>query len=165
MRIGLFVGKNVVHPVDGHPFGRGVLERALSEQREKVFEPLGQDEAAMRQQPVVPERDAHAVERHTEYGEGQSGPAKQPGNEGCARRKMNPDDRNDVEPDLPVAAYGGRQRQTCRCVSFQWRRRRRSDGGGGIGEGCDMKPLSLMKDRSHRSDSDFDGLGSPAPGR
>ena len=39
--IGLFVGKNVVHPVNGHPLGRAVLQRTLGEQCESVFEPLG----------------------------------------------------------------------------------------------------------------------------
>ena len=112
VRIGLFVGKDVMHPVDGHPLGRRVLQRALGEQRETVLEPLGQHEAAVSQQSVVAERDAHAVERHTENRQGHAGPAKEPGNEGGHREQVNRHDRDDVHPDHAVESDGLRTRQS-----------------------------------------------------
>ncbi len=137
VRVGLLVGKDVMHPMHGHPLGRGILQGTLCEEGETVLEPLGHGEAAVSQQPVVAQRDAQAIERHAQNGQSDSGPAKQPGNERRQGRQMNRRDRNHVKPDHAVKADGGRKREgsgTRGCAGrragrngFPNRRRRRAE--------------------------------------
>ena len=115
-----------------------------------MLEPFGHDQAAVRQQSVIAERDPHAVERHAENGQGHAGPAKEPGNERGQGRQMDRHDRDDVEPDDPVKTNGGRQRQTGRCLVFDAvAAARRSKFRHGSRRGSWLK---LMKDRSHQSE-------------
>ena len=93
VRIGLFVGKSVMHPVNGHPLGRRVLQGALGEHGEAVLEPFGNREAAVSQQAVIAERDSDAIERHAEDGQSDSGPAKEPGDQGEQGQEMDCHDR------------------------------------------------------------------------
>jgi len=109
--VGPFVGKSVMHPVNGHPLGRSVLQGTLGEQGDAVLEPPRHHQAAVSQQSVIPQCDSEAIEGHTEYSQSQAGPGEQPGDEGRQGRQMDRHDRDDVKPDYPVETHGGRSRQ------------------------------------------------------
>src|SRR5271157_1355808 len=111
VRVGLFVGKNVMHPMHGHPLGRGILQGTLREQGKAMLEPLGHREAAVGQQPMVTQRDSQAIERNAEHSQSESRPAKEPGDKRGQSRQMDRRDRDDVKPDHAVKTDGGRKRQ------------------------------------------------------
>ena len=57
MWVGLVIAVLMVHPVDRYPTGGAILKIAKPEYCKSMFQPFGTRESAMRQQPVITDRD------------------------------------------------------------------------------------------------------------
>src|SRR5580698_7102975 len=71
MWVASFVGELVMDTMRGYPEDRSAFKRKRATYRQKIFDPLGGLEAAMRQQPVVAHADSHIDGEHVQHRCGQ----------------------------------------------------------------------------------------------
>ena len=123
------------------------LATSTARKGKTMLEPLGHDEAAVGQQPVIAESDAHPVKRNPENGQGDAGPAKQPGDERGQRGHVNHHDGADIKPDHLVGANGRRDRSRGTLVAGLVNPGDETGSNTAVG----AEPRSFMSDRSPRS--------------
>ena len=72
----------VMPAMDCNPIGRTILPAATSQDHKGAFDPNGAAEAAVREEAVIADRDAHHADNVVNgYAEQYAGPAEEPGDE------------------------------------------------------------------------------------
>jgi hypothetical protein len=89
----------MVHAMPTDPAGWRVLSAAEGDRYESAFQPFGNLEAAMREQPVVADWHTQlAKQRNPELKYDQAGPTEQPRNENEECQQMNDQQRQEIIP-------------------------------------------------------------------
>ena len=132
-----FVGVNMVQPVGSHPACGSVFQTAERDRRQRPLQPEWHLEAAMGEEAVVTEVDAHAEHVGADQGNDQPRPAEAPRQQSKQCQRMHHHDREQILPmhrdpaDIPAGqapespSHGvGRGNRFCLKAARYWDRYR-----------------------------------------
>ena len=98
MGVGLLVGMDVMNAVHRHPASGRILEAADPENGEAMLHPRRRLETAVREEPVVADRDPLPEDMDPDHHRPESDPGKELREEGEQRQQVDGEDRAGIDP-------------------------------------------------------------------